>query len=251
MADTKKRKDISSLAKRKPRTNDESFDEDDLDDGKISNKATKISDAERKHHQVEQIVLKAKLESKARLKYAHAVDNELCEPKRDGPEVNFPTSKEEYEELRQRHSKAAAKTTAKEEKEEEEEDEEETTTTKWVQSYDQTQEEFYYFNPQTRETRWEEPEETTIKIVRDESALAEHKKRELFASVSKEELEEIEKREERLGDPDEQNRHHLRRVRASSRQMRRKWDGSTKTILEIGKDRSKRNSCKCGERRCR
>ena len=41
MADTKKRKDISSLAKRKPRTNDESFDEDDLDDGKISNKATK------------------------------------------------------------------------------------------------------------------------------------------------------------------------------------------------------------------
>ena len=120
MADTKKRKDISSLVKkRKPRTNDESFDDfDDLDDdGKISNKATKISDAERKHHQVEQIVLKAKLESKARLKYAHAVDNELCEPKRDGPEVNFPTSKEEYEELRQRHSKAAAKTTTKEEKE--------------------------------------------------------------------------------------------------------------------------------------
>ena len=114
MADTKKRKDISSLAKRKPRTNDESFDEDDLDDGKIS-KATKISDAQQ--HQVEQIVLKAKLESKARLKYAHAVDNELCEPKRDGPEVNFPTSKEEYEELRQRHSKAAAKTTTKEEKE--------------------------------------------------------------------------------------------------------------------------------------
>ena len=192
MADTKKRKDISSLAKRKPRTNDESFDEDDLDDGKISNKATKISDAQQ--HQVEQIVLKAKLESKARLKYAHATDNELCEPKRDGPEVNFPTSKEEYEELRQRHSKAAAKTTTKEEKEEEEKDEEETTTTtKWVQSYDQTQEEFYYFNPQTRETRWEEPEETTIKIVRDESALAEHKKRALFASVSKEELEEIER----------------------------------------------------------
>ena len=193
MADTKKRKDISSLAKRKPRTNDESFDEDDLDDGKISKKATKISDAQQ--HQVEQIVLKAKLESKARLKYAHATDNELCEPKRDGPEVNFPTSKEEYEELRQRHSKAAAKTTTKEEKEEEEEekDEEETTTTKWVQSYDQTQEEFYYFNPQTRETRWEEPEETTIKIVRDESALAEHKKRALFASVSKEELEEIER----------------------------------------------------------
>ena len=98
MADTKKRKDISSLAKRKPRTNDESFGEDDLDDGKISNKATKISDAQQ--HQVEQIVLKAKLESKARLKYAHATDNELCEPKRDGPEVNFPTSKEEYEELR-------------------------------------------------------------------------------------------------------------------------------------------------------
>ncbi len=194
MADTKKRKDISSLAKRKPRTNDESFDEDDLDDGKISNKATKISDAQQ--HQVEQIVLKAKLESKARLKYAHATDNELCEPKRDGPEVNFPTSKEEYEELRQRHSKAAAKTTTKEEKEEEEEEkdeEETTTTTKWVQSYDQTQEEFYYFNPQTRETRWEEPEETTIKIVRDESALAEHKKRALFASVSKEELEEIER----------------------------------------------------------
>ena len=194
MADTKKRKDISSLAKRKPRTNDESFDEDDLDDGKISNKATKISDAQQ--HQVEQIVLKAKLESKARLKYAHATDNELCEPKRDGPEVNFPTSKEEYEELRQQHSKAAAKTTTKEEKEEEEEEkdeEETTTTTKWVQSYDQTQEEFYYFNPQTRETRWEEPEETTIKIVRDESALAEHKKRELFASVSKEELEEIER----------------------------------------------------------
>ncbi|CAL6400878.1 unnamed protein product [Bathycoccus prasinos] len=198
MADTKKRKDISSLEKRKPRgTNDESFDDfDDLDDGKISNKATKISDAEHKHLEVEQIVLKAKLESKARLKYAHATDNELCEPKRDGPEVNFPTSKEEYEELRQRHSKAAAKTTTtKEDKEEEEEekDEEETTTTKWVQSYDQTQEEFYYFNPQTRETRWEEPEETTIKIVRDESALAEHKKRELFASVSKEELEEIER----------------------------------------------------------
>jgi hypothetical protein len=194
MADTKKRKDISSLAKRKPRTNDESFDEDDLDDGKISNKATKISDAQQ--HQVEQIVLKAKLESKARLKYAHATDNELCEPKRDGPEVNFPTSKEEYEELRQQHSKAAAKTTTKEEKEEEEEEkdeEETTTTTKWVQSYDQTQEEFYYFNPQTRETRWEEPEETTIKIVRDESALAEHKKRALFASVSKEELEEIER----------------------------------------------------------
>ena len=98
MADTKKRKDISSLAKRKPRTNDESFDEDDLDDGKISNKATKISDAQQ--HQVEQIVLKAKLESKARLKYAHATDNELCEPKRDGPEVNFPTSKEEYEEFK-------------------------------------------------------------------------------------------------------------------------------------------------------
>jgi len=39
MADTKKRKDISSLAKRKPRTNDESFDEDDLDDGKISNQS--------------------------------------------------------------------------------------------------------------------------------------------------------------------------------------------------------------------
>ena len=111
MADTKKRKDVSSLEKRKPRTNDESFDEDDLDDGKIS-KATKISDAQQ--HQVEQIVLKAKLESKARLKYAHATDNELCEPKRDGPEVNFPTSKEEYEELRQRHSKAAAKTTTKE-----------------------------------------------------------------------------------------------------------------------------------------
>ena len=75
MADTKKRKDISSLVKkRKPRTNDESFDDvDDLDDdGKISNKATKISDAARQHHQVEQIVLKAKLESKARLKYAHA-----------------------------------------------------------------------------------------------------------------------------------------------------------------------------------
>ena len=123
MADTKKRKDISSLAKRKPRTNDESFDEDDLDDGKISNKATKISDAQQ--HQVEQIVLKAKLESKARLKYAHATDNELCEPKRDGPEVNFPTSKEEYEELRQRHSKAAAKTTTKEDKEEEEEEKDE------------------------------------------------------------------------------------------------------------------------------
>jgi len=197
MADTKKRKDVSSLEKRKPRTTNESFDEDDLDDGKIS-KATKISYAQEQNHQVEQIVLKAKLESKARLKYAHAVDNELCEPKRDGPEVNFPTSKEEYEELRQRHSKAAAKTTTKEDKEEEEKekDEEETTTTKWVQSYDQTQEEFYYFNPKTRETRWEAPEETTngsIKIVRDESALAEHKKRELFASVSKEELEEIER----------------------------------------------------------
>ena len=78
MADTKKRKDISSLEKRNPRgTNDESFD--DLDDGKIS-KATKISDEEHKHHQVEQIVLKAKLESKARLKYAHATDNELSPP---------------------------------------------------------------------------------------------------------------------------------------------------------------------------
>ena len=195
MADTKERKDVSSLEKRKPRTTNESFDEDDLDDGKIS-KATKISYAQEQNHQVEQIVLKAKLESKARLKYAHAVDNELCEPKRDGPEVNFPTSKEEYEELRQRHSKAAAKTTTKEDKEEKEKDEEETTTTKWVQSYDQTQEKFYYFNPKTRETRWEAPEETTngsIKIVRDESALAEHKKRELFASVSKEELEEIER----------------------------------------------------------
>jgi len=195
MADTKKRKDASSLMKkRKPRTNDESFDDDDFDDGKIS-KATKISDAERKHHQVEQIVLKAKLESKARLKSAHAVDNELCEPKRDGPEVNFPTSKEEYEELRQRHSvaKQAAKTTTLKEEEEEKEKKDEDETTKWVQSYDQTQEEFYYFNPQTRETRWEEPEETTIKIVRDESALAEHKKRALFASVSKEELEEIER----------------------------------------------------------
>ena len=106
------------VGKEETRTNDESFDEDDLDDGKISNKATKISDAQQ--HQVEQIVLKAKLESKARLKYAHATDNELCEPKRDGPEVNFPTSKENYEELRQRHSKAAAKTTTKEEKEEEE-----------------------------------------------------------------------------------------------------------------------------------
>ena len=196
MADTKKRKDAPSLMKkRKPRTNDESFDDDDFDDdGKIS-KATKISDEESKHHQVEQIVLKAKLESKARLKYAHAVDNELCEPKRDGPEVNFPTSKEEYEELRQRHSvaKQAAKTTTLKEEEEEKEKKDEDKTTKWVQSYDQTQEEFYYFNPQTRETRWEEPEETTIKIVRDESALAEHKKRALFASVSKEELEEIER----------------------------------------------------------
>ena len=92
MADTKKRKDVSSLEKRKPRTTNESFDEDDLDDGKIS-KATKISYAQEQNHQVEQIVLKAKLESKARLKYAHAVDNELCEPKRDGPEVNFPTSR--------------------------------------------------------------------------------------------------------------------------------------------------------------
>lgn len=157
-------------------------------------------------------IAKAKLESKERSKRAKADGNELCAPKRDGPEVNFPTSKEEYEELRRRGSvevvvgtKASTNDAKKMEKEEEEQKEEETgaqakrekAETKWVQSYDQTNEKFYYFNPTTRETRWEAPEETsgtmTIKIVKDESALKEHKKRALLASVSEEELKAIER----------------------------------------------------------
>jgi hypothetical protein len=160
-------------------------------------------------------IAKAKLESKERSKRAKADGNELCAPKRDGPEVNFPTSKEEYEELRRRSVKVVVGTKAstddddddakKMEKEEEEQKEEETgaqakrekAETKWVQSYDQTNEKFYYFNPTTRETRWEAPEETsgtmTIKIVKDESALKEHKKRALLASVSEEELKAIER----------------------------------------------------------
>jgi hypothetical protein len=159
-------------------------------------------------------IAKAKLESKERSKRAKADGNELCAPKRDGPEVNFPTSKEEYEELRRRSVKVVVGTKAstnddddakKMEKEEEEQKEEETGAqakrekeeTKWVQSYDQTNEKFYYFNPTTRETRWEAPEETsgtmTIKIVKDESALKEHKKRALLASVSEEELKAIER----------------------------------------------------------
>lgn len=158
-------------------------------------------------------IAKAKLESKERSKRAKADGNELCAPKRDGPEVNFPTSKEEYEELRRRSVKVVVGTKAstnddddakKMEKEEEQKEEEtgaqakrEKEETKWVQSYDQTNEKFYYFNPTTRETRWEAPEETsgtmTIKIVKDESALKEHKKRALLASVSEEELKAIER----------------------------------------------------------
>ena len=159
-------------------------------------------------------IAKAKLESKERSKRAKADGNELCAPKRDGPEVNFPTSKEEYEELRRRSVKVVGTKAStndddddakKMEKEEEEQKEEETgaqakrekAETKWVQSYDQTNEKFYYFNPTTRETRWEAPEETsgtmTIKIVKDESALKEHKKRALLASVSEEELKAIER----------------------------------------------------------
>ena len=65
--------------------------------------------------------------------------------------------------------------------------------------------------------------------------------------MSKEELEEIE-REARgeIGGSGRAKSPPSPTGTASSRQMRRKWDGSTKTILEIGKDRSKRNSCKCG-----
>jgi hypothetical protein len=159
-----------------------------------------------KKRRVEEEIAKAKLESKERLKYAKADGNELCAPKRDGPEVNFPTSKEEYEELRRRSVGGAKASTTndddaakKMEKEEEQKEEEtEKAETKWVQSYDQTNEKFYYFNPTTRETRWEAPEEKTsgtmtIKIVKDESALKEHKKRALLASVSEEELKAIER----------------------------------------------------------
>lgn len=163
-----------------------------------------------KKRRMEEEIAKAKLESKERLKYALKADgNELCAPKRDGPEVNFPTSKEEYEELRQRSvvgtkaastndDAAAKKKMEKEEEEQKEEETEKAEETKWVQSYDQTNEKFYYFNPTTRETRWEAPEETssgtmTIKIVKDESALKEHKKRALLASVSEEELKAIER----------------------------------------------------------
>jgi len=167
----------------------------------------------KKKRRVMEEIAKAKLESKERSKRAKADGNELCAPKRDGPEVNFPTSKEEYEELRRRSVKVVstkASTTnddddAKKMEKEEEQKEEETGAqakrekeeTKWVQSYDQTNEKFYYFNPTTRETRWEAPEETsgtmTIKIVKDESALKEHKKRALLASVSEEELKAIER----------------------------------------------------------
>ena len=79
------------------------------------------------------------------------------------------------------------------EEESERKEKEENVITKWVQSYDKTQQNFYYFNPITRETTWEAPNDENAKIIKDESAVAEHKKRTLLASVSKEELEEIER----------------------------------------------------------
>ena len=188
----------------------ELFEDDAKSDfAKKKKKKRKKNDDDDENDDVAEQIARAKLESSRRAKFVNAAENELCEPSREGPEVNFPSSKEEYEELRQRRKSVDANLAEhdhqkkddededvmknKEEEESERKEKEEKAITKWVQSYDKTQQNFYYFNPITRETTWEAPNDENAKIVKDESAVAEHKKRTLLASVSKEELEEIER----------------------------------------------------------
>lgn len=167
-----------------------------------------------RQQQKDELFLQAKLESKQRMKFARAKKNELCsgdsEADEGRVEVNFPCSKEEYEELRERNRIAVKKRKQRANEEEEEEEfiaeprdvEEKEKVQKWVQSFDQTRKMFYYFRPETRETQWEEPVSrrtsddsesvVVVKIVRDESALNE-RRRMALESVTKEELEEIER----------------------------------------------------------
>ena len=185
----------------------ELFEDDAKSDfAKKKKKKRKKNDDDDENDDVAEQIARAKLESSRRAKFVNAAENELCEPSREGPEVNFPSSKEEYEELRQRRKSVDANLAEHDHQKKDDEDEdvmknkewerkekEEKAITKWVQSYDKTQQNFYYFNPITRETTWEAPNDENAKIVKDESAVAEHKKRTLLASVSKEELEEIER----------------------------------------------------------
>ena len=188
----------------------------EFEDEDAKKKKRKKSDDD-EHDDVAEQIARAKLESSRRAKFVNAAENELCEPSREGPEVNFPSSKEEYEELRQRRKSVDAnlaehdhqgdedEDVMNKEEESERKEKEENVITKWVQSYDKTQQNFYYFNPITRETTWEAPNDENAKIIKDESAVAEHKKRTLLASVSKEELEEIEREVRRKIGADDKN----------------------------------------------
>ena len=91
--------------------------EDDAKKDFAKKKKRKKSDDE--NDDAAEQIARAKLESSRRAKFINAAENELCEPSREGPEVNFPSSKEEYEELRQRRKSVDAiwqNTTTKETK---------------------------------------------------------------------------------------------------------------------------------------
>ena len=136
------------------------------DFAKKKKKKRKKNDDDDENDDVAEQIARAKLESSRRAKFVNAAENELCEPSREGPEVNFPSSKEEYEELRQRRKSVDANLAEHDHQKKDDEDEdvmknkeserkekEEKAITKWVQSYDKTQQNFYYFNPITKRRR--------------------------------------------------------------------------------------------------
>ena len=79
----------------------------EFEDADFAKKKKRKKSDDEKNDAAEQIA-RAKLESSRRSKFINAAENELCEPSREGPEVNFPSSKEEYEELRQRRKSVDA-----------------------------------------------------------------------------------------------------------------------------------------------